>query len=41
MKIKLRFFDWFESMLKTIIERNTTRPMKKKSNAILSKQEDT
>jgi len=25
MKIKLRFFDWFESMLKMIVERNTTR----------------
>lgn len=31
MKIKLRFFDWFESMLKTIVERNTTRLQKKRA----------
>jgi hypothetical protein len=31
MKIKLQFFDWFEDMLKTIIERSTNRTCKKKS----------
>lgn len=31
MKIKLRFFDWFESMLKTIVERNTLRLQKKRA----------
>jgi hypothetical protein len=36
MKIKLRFFDWFESMLKTILERNITRLQKKRA----SKQDD-
>ena len=36
MKIKLRFFDWFESMLKMIVERNTTRLQKKRA----SKQDD-
>jgi len=25
MKIKLRFFEWFEMMLKSIVERNTNR----------------
>ena len=25
MKIKMRFFDWFESMVKVIIERNNSR----------------
>jgi len=36
MKIKLCFFDWFESMLKTILERNITRLQKKRA----SKQDD-
>ena len=36
MKIKLRFFDWFESMLKTIVERNANRLQKKRA----SKQDD-
>jgi phage regulator Rha-like protein len=39
MKIKLQFFDWFEEMLKTIVERNNNRISKKKS-AVFSKQDD-
>ena len=35
-KIKLQFFDWFEEMLKKIVERNLNRAQKKKT----SKHED-